>query len=283
MPFLRQSAISIDMNANDDLIMAAGLEAQAPHFSRPIALEGASNFRDLGGYQGLDGRRLQWRKLYRSAHLAHLTQDDLNQLKTLGVSRSADFRGLGESAHLAYNWPQLSRHALIVEPTVVQRAQSMIEKGQDLTAGDTVELMHDTYRSFVNVYGQRFAEFFELLQTNDDPLVFHCTAGKDRTGLAAALLLSLAGVPREAIVADYTLTETNLAGPFSQALTGLITGMGIPLTPRLTTLATKSPASAIETALDWIAAEHGDAAAYLRSGGLSIDEVEALRRVLLAE
>lgn len=207
MPFLQQSAISIDMNANDDLIMATGLEAQAPHFSRPIALEGASNFRDLGGYQGLDGRHLQWRKLYRSAHLAHLTQDDLNQLKALGVSRSADFRGLGESAHLAYNWPQLSRHALTVEPTVVQRAQSMIEKGQDLTEGDTVELMHDTYRSFVNVYGQRFAEFFTLLQSSDEPLVFHCTAGKDRTGWAAALLLTALGVDEEQIMDDYLLTN----------------------------------------------------------------------------
>ena len=152
---------------------------------------------------------------------------------------------------------------------------------------DQVPTLEELY---VSILGSSAAQFAELARavvtasTTDRPgVLFHCTAGKDRTGLAAALLLSLAGVPREAIVADYTLTETNLAGPFSQALTGLITGMGIPLTPRLTTLATKSPASAIETALDWIAAEHGDAAAYLRSGGLSIDEVEALRRVLRAE
>ena len=203
------------MNANDDLIMATGLEAQAPHFSRPIALEGASNFRDLGGYQGQDGRHLQWRKLYRSAHLAHLTQDDLNQLKALGVSRSADFRGLGESAHLAYHWPQLSRHALTVEPTVVQRAQSMIEKGQELTAGDTVELMHDTYRSFVNVYGNRFAQFLALLQLSDAPLVFHCTAGKDRTGWAAALLLTALGVDEEQIMEDYLLTNQLFKRPVS--------------------------------------------------------------------
>lgn len=195
------------MNANDDLTMATGPETEVAHFSRPITLEGASNFRDLGGYQGLDGRQLQWRKLYRSAHLAHLTQDDLSQLKALGVSRSADFRGLGESAHLAYDWPQLNRHALTVEPTVVQRAQSMIEKGQDLTASDTVELMHDTYRSFVNIYSARFADFFTLLQRNDDPLVFHCTAGKDRTGWAAALLLTALGVDEEQIMDDYLLTN----------------------------------------------------------------------------
>ena len=195
------------MNANDDLTLAAGPEAEAPIFSRPIALEGASNFRDLGGYQGLDGRRLQWRKLYRSAHLAHLTQNDLDQLRALGVTRSADFRGLGESAHLAYDWPQLNRHALTVEPTVVQRAQSLMDQGQTLTARDTEALMHDTYRSFVDVYGQRFAQFFALLQSSDDPLVFHCTAGKDRTGWAAALLLTALGVDEAQIMDDYLLTN----------------------------------------------------------------------------
>ncbi|RGE46439.1 tyrosine-protein phosphatase [Comamonas testosteroni] len=203
------------MNANDDLMSATSQHSQP---ERPIALEGASNFRDLGGYQGLDGRSLQWRKLYRSAHLAHLTQEDLAQLQALGVSRSADFRGVGESAHLAYQWPSIDRHALVVEPTVVQRAQSMMDKGQTLTARDTEALMHDTYRSFVNVYGQRFAQFFELLQSSDDPLVFHCTAGKDRTGWAAALLLTALGVDEEQIMEDYLLTNQYFKRPALSAL-----------------------------------------------------------------
>ncbi|MDZ4046336.1 MAG: tyrosine-protein phosphatase, partial [Rhodoglobus sp.] len=105
----------------------------------------------------------------------------------------------------------------------------------------------------------------------------------DRTGLAAAILLSVAGVPREAIVDDYTETEKNLALGFAEALTGLITSLGVPLTPGLKTLATESPASAIEAALDWIDATHGDAAGYLRSGGLTDDEVADLRRVLRGE
>ena len=197
-----QSAISIDMKAKAE-----------PTVTRPVPLTGASNFRDLGGYQGLDGRHLQWRKLYRSAHLAHLTSADLNQLQSLGIKRSADFRGLGESSHLAYDWPSIARHALVVEPTVVQRAQSMMDSGQRLTGRDTEALMHDTYRSFVHVYGQRFAQFFELLQANDDPLVFHCTAGKDRTGWAAALLLTALGVDEEQIMEDYLLTNQYFKRP----------------------------------------------------------------------
>lgn len=207
------------MHTQNDLPAAA---APAPHHSRPIALSGASNFRDLGGYKGLDGRSLQWRKLYRSAHLAHLTAEDLARLRALGVTRSADFRGLGESQHLSYAWPHIERHALVVEPTVVQRAQSMLGQGRALTARDTEELMHDTYRSFVHVYGQRFAQFFELLQASDAPLVFHCTAGKDRTGWAAALLLTALGVDEEQIMDDYLLTNqlfkrpTQLYGDMSE-------------------------------------------------------------------
>ena len=215
MPSSHQSAISIGMNANDDLTMATGPKAESTPFSRPIALEGASNFRDLGGYEGRDGRRLQWRKLYRSAHLANLTQQDLDQIKALGVTRSADFRGVGESAHLAYHWPSIDRHALVVEPTVVQRAQSMLDDGQSLTEQATEELMHETYRSFVNVYGSRFAQFFDLLQTSDEPLVFHCTAGKDRTGWAAALLLTALGVDEEQIMEDYLLTNQLFKRPVS--------------------------------------------------------------------
>ena len=181
--------------------------------ARQVSLSGASNFRDLGGYRGLDGRRLQWGKLYRSAHLAHLTPQDLDQLQKLGIQRSADFRGEGESAHLSYAWPLIERHALVVEPTVVQRAQSMMEQGRHLSSRDTEELMHDTYRSFVNVYGSRFAQFLALLQLSDAPLVFHCTAGKDRTGWAAALLLTALGVDEEQIMEDYLLTNRYFVRP----------------------------------------------------------------------
>lgn len=114
-------------------------------------------------------------------------------------------------------------------------------------------------------------------------MLFHCTAGKDRTGLAAALLLDVAGADREAIVADYVLTEANLADGLGRELAKLITSLGIPLVPRLETLATKSPAGAIEAALDWIAAQHGDAAGYLRAGGLAEAETDRLRALLRVE
>ena len=125
---------------------------------------------------------MRWRTLFRADHLAGLSAADLDVLQGLKLARSADFRGKMESAHLAYEWPGIARHALIVEPTVVQRASALIAAGNDLTAAHAEELMQDTYRSFVHDYAPRFAQLFQLLLDSQDPLVFHCTAGKDRTG-----------------------------------------------------------------------------------------------------
>lgn len=97
--------------------------------------------------------------------------------------------------------------------------------------------------------------------------------------MASADLL-VADVSRDVIVDDYTQTGKNLAGGFADALTALITTLGVPLTPRLKTLATESPASAIEAALDWILSEYGDVTGYLRTGGMTFTEIDELKRVL---
>jgi protein-tyrosine phosphatase len=160
---------------------------------RTIALSGASNFRDLGGYVGHGGRPLKWRHLFRADHLAALTPADLARLGELGITRSADFRGATERAAQAYALPGVTTHSLDIEPLLIQ--QALQAHGQHLTPAQAVRLMHDTYRSFVTDNAPRFAQLFELLLDSDAPLVFHCTAGKDRTGFAAALILLALGVP----------------------------------------------------------------------------------------
>lgn len=174
---------------------------------RSIALDGTTNFRDLGGYAGADGRTVRWRKLFRSDHLAGLSPADLQALQALGVARAVDFRGVQERASQGYVWPFLDQQVLGIEPTVVQRALALVQQGHRLTADETVGLMQDTYRSFVIDNADRFARLFHLLQDSDQPLVFHCTAGKDRTGWAAALILLALGVSREAVREDYLLTN----------------------------------------------------------------------------
>lgn len=185
--------------------------------ARVLHLDGSSNFRDLGGYTAADGRRLQWRRLFRSDHLAGLSAADLQVLATLGIAHSVDFRGANEWQAQSYAWPQFTRHAFMVEPTVVQRTQELLAAGHRMTAADTVGLMQETYRSFVKVNADRFARLFQLLLQSDAPLVFHCTAGKDRTGWAAALILLALGVSREQVMEDYLLTNAHYRRPAAAA------------------------------------------------------------------
>ena len=193
------------------------LSASTP--SRSVPLAGASNFRDLGGYAGTGGRRVKWRRIFRADHLAALTAEDRAHLAALGIARAVDFRGEHERAVLGYTLPRVEQHVLTIEPTVVQRAQQLLQAGHALTAREAVGLMQDTYRGFVGENAPRFAQLFALLLASDVPLVFHCTAGKDRTGFAAALVLLALGVPRDVVMQDYLLTNTlyrrpeGLAGP----------------------------------------------------------------------
>lgn len=174
---------------------------------RHLPLTGASNFRDLGGYVGQEGRPVKWRKIFRSDHLANLSAEDLQQIQSIGIKRSFDFRGVQESQAQSYDWPDIQRHSLSIEPTVVQRLQAQHLTGKPLTAADALDAMQTTYRDFVRVDSGRFAQLFEHLLDQPEPLLFHCTAGKDRTGLAAALVLYALGVSEADIWRDYLLTN----------------------------------------------------------------------------
>lgn len=183
--------------------------------TRVLPLAGATNFRDLGGYTGEGGRPVRWRRLFRSDHLAELTEADRRQLAALGLTRAFDFRGEQERAALPYDIPVLTVYPLTIEPTVVQRMQALRAMGRAITPEETVALMQETYRAFVHDNTHRFAELFEHLLDHDAPLVFHCTAGKDRTGFAAALILLALGVRHEVVLQDYLLTNAHYRMPDS--------------------------------------------------------------------
>jgi protein-tyrosine phosphatase len=171
------------------------------------ALQGASNFRDLGGYLGSDGGVVRYGRVFRSDHLAGLTQDDIAHLHSLALTHSIDFRGVAERTALPYQIPGVANLAFSIEPTVVQRLRARMALGKIPSTEETVEMMCETYRGFVLDHGPTFARFLRHLLSHSTPVVFHCTAGKDRTGFAAALLLSILGVGRETIMQDYLLTN----------------------------------------------------------------------------
>jgi protein-tyrosine phosphatase len=176
-------------------------------------LQGARNFRDLGGYVGHGGRPLRWQRLFRSDHLADLTPADRARLAPLRLARTFDFRGVDERAASPYHLPGATQHSLAIEPTVVQRMNEITQAGRTPTAPLVAELMHELYRSLVNDRADRYAELFEHLIESDAPAVLHCTAGKDRTGVAVALVLLALGVPRDVVRQDYLLTNELAAEP----------------------------------------------------------------------
>jgi protein-tyrosine phosphatase len=174
---------------------------------RAVPLQGASNFRDLGGYPGHDGRRIRWRRLFRSAHLGALTAADQATLASMQLAHVVDFRGTAERAAAPNRLPGVAEHSLAIEPTVVQHMDALVAAGRTLNGALVSELMCDLYRGLVRHQADRFAELFERLLSAEAPLVFHCTAGKDRTGIAAALVLFALGVPRDVVRSDYLLTN----------------------------------------------------------------------------
>ena len=242
--------------------------------ARHLALQGASNFRDLGGYAAQGGRSVRWRVLFRSDHLANLTDADVGQLQALGVGRSFDFRGQQESAAQAYQWPGTQRHHLAIEPTLLQTLQGQMQGGRSATVQNAVEAMQNTYCAFVRSHSHRFAELFAHLLAHDAPLVFHCTAGKDRTGLAAALILSALGVSQADILQDYLLTNAHYKREAAHHS---------PLAPDVMAVVWAVQEAFLGAALQAIDADYGSMAQYLKDGlGLAAPDLERLRQMYLA-
>src|SRR3982751_563351 len=175
---------------------------------RHLNLAGASNFRDLGGYPGQDGRLVRWRQLFRSNHLGHLTESDIEVLRSLGLKSAFDFRGTEERVAALCGLSEIAVHSLPIEPTVVAALRARGANGVALSSADALEVMRDSYRNYVRCNTTNFRRLFaHLIEEDRAPLVIHCTAGKDRTGFACALILHALGVPDDVIAEDYLLTN----------------------------------------------------------------------------
>jgi protein-tyrosine phosphatase len=178
-------------------------DTPARHFN----LAGASNFRDLGGYPAKDGRTVRWRRIFRSNHLGHITDADIEVLRGLGLTRVFDFRGLEEREAAVCRLEEIAVHPLPVEPTVVATLRTRRANGELLSPETALDVMRESYRYYVVHNTQRYRALFAHMLEDHAPLVIHCTAGKDRTGFACALILHALGVPDEVIAEDYLLTN----------------------------------------------------------------------------
>lgn len=176
---------------------------------RLIALEGATNFRDLGGYEARDGRRVRWRRLFRADGLHRLTPGDGGTLAALGLEEALDMRYGPERAGEPARLPDsvASVHIGLAAAPGASLLETM-NLGGVSSAAVAKDWLTRSYAGYPEKYAPACGAILRRLVAEDaPPLLFHCTAGKDRTGFAAAVVLEALGVPRETIMEDYLLTN----------------------------------------------------------------------------
>jgi protein-tyrosine phosphatase len=182
------------------------LDDTLPHV---VPLKGGSNFRDLGGYRTADGRTIRRRAVFRSAHLGSLTGEDRVALVGLGVRTIVDLRGINEAAETPHLIDGVDCRVVgaHIEPQLGEKIRDAITDGS-ATPYLMMQFLTDHYRDYPRRCAPGFRTLFATLSDGTHrPLVFHCTAGKDRTGFASALLLTLLGVPWDTVMDDYLRTN----------------------------------------------------------------------------
>ncbi|MDA5144692.1 tyrosine-protein phosphatase [Streptomyces sp. AD681] len=250
---------------------------------RVVPLEGASNFRDLGGYRIRDGGRTRWGMVFRADAPDRLTGADLAAIGGLGLRTAYDLRTDGERAKAPSVLPPVVRRV----PFAIGGEASRPTPLGELFRGDRTRAIPDDflYRVYLDMVEQDAAVFGRVLtglaEPDGLPAVIHCTAGKDRTGLAAALLLSVLGVDDATLLDDYTLSrlyfnERRMAG----------------LTPRLAALGLDeeryhavfgAPRAAMAATLDQLRERYASVEEYLTGrAGVTPGTIAALRARLVA-
>lgn len=272
----------------EPVVVPAQLPPEQRDSHRLLNFEGIHNLRDLGGYATADGRQVQWGKLYRSANFAEATPADLAALSQLGLATFIDLRSTPEKAEEPNRLPDPLPFEVVEIPILDEGNQALVgevmervESG-DFDGFDPGQKMQQANRQFASVFTPQFRQLFATVVAADGaPVLWHCTAGKDRTGFAAAVLLRILGVPRETIMQDYMASlEPALASRKSQLLM-LRLFKGEETAAKIEVMMGVEPAW-LEAGFDEIDATWGSFDAYVRDG-LQLDEadIEVLRANLL--
>ena len=243
---------------------------------RLIPLESTFNFRDVGGYRAGDGQVVRHRQLFRSDALHRLTPADTEAVRSLGLRTVIDLRTDEEVAagrfpveDIPVAWHQFSIIDVLWDPEHAPAEHDAF-----------AEFLFRRYVEMTESRGAQFAAAVEVLaEPGALPAVFHCAAGKDRTGMLAALVLSGLGVADDDVVADYALSQTAIERLKTWAATE---------SPDLAARIAAQPAAhlaadpdAMRLVLRWIREQHGSTAKFLGVLGVADDALPALASQLL--
>lgn len=231
--------------------------------SREVRLDGAHNARDLGGFKTSDGGTVRRGLVFRSDELSRLTDRDLAALSEIGIKTVVDFRSREEMTHFADKCP--SRTRLLGLSIDSGDLAGVVDEVNDETGP---KLMREVNRSLVRRHADVYSDFFSLLTSGADiPLLFHCAAGKDRTGFAAAMFLASLGVSRGDIMRDYMLSVEGAVKKY---------GAFLEREPQRSSIVIVRP-EYLEAAFDEIEAGFGTVESYLTEGlGVDLDKMREI-------
>jgi len=252
-------------------------------YSRHIHFEAILNFRDLGGYRTKDGNAVAWRKIFRCGEIHLMTENDIARLsEELGITSVIDLRGQRRVEQTGLGpLPETGVKLFNVPLTVITNPKDnkVEEQYLDSTFSDMGEVY--LYRIKDKDYFQRTIEALEIIANPKNlPLVFHCSAGKDRSGVLAAILLSVLGVADEDIIQDYTLSASQMKAflerwdndPVIAEIHNSLPGYHLLATPE-----------SMELFLTAMRREHGSIEDYLYAQGAEPALVENLKKALLVQ
>lgn len=264
--------------------MTSAPPAPAPAHDRLLPLQGGRNFRDLGGYRSADGRRVKWGMLYRSGSMHGLTQADYATLGRLGIRVVCDFRDTRERASEPVAWPAATAPRVLTDDYLLdQRAFLPGGEMKTWTPEGARAAMTASYPRMLVQFRDPYRRMFAELLAGHAPLAFNCSAGKDRTGIAAALLLTALGVPRATVVADYLLTNRYLDTGTLMKSAASANSPWAQMPPGVTAALMTADRRYIEAALAVLDRHRGGAAGWLNDEmGLSPKDIATLRALYLA-
>jgi protein-tyrosine phosphatase len=195
------------------LLILLGCAAAPPQHPSRIELGGSRNLRDLGGYRTMDGREIKQGVIYRSDHLSKITKRDVERIAALGVKTVYDLRGEEERASDPPRLPEIVSMEVVSLPVFYQGLDPYVTARRIVISGDVEEgefhhLMIEAYRAYALDFRTQWSSLLKgLAEPGTLPALIHCTYGKDRTGVAVAIILRSLGVPREKVMEDYLLSN----------------------------------------------------------------------------
>jgi protein-tyrosine phosphatase len=267
-------------------IVAQPVEGASASHQRLLPLQGGRNFRDLGGYRAADGRTVKWGMLFRSGSMHGLTDADYRSLEGMGIRVVCDFRDRRERAGEPVVWPTAAAPRVLSDDYDLDMHFLPAGDPKSWTEAQAAAVMTASYPKLLAQFNGQYRRMFAELLAGHAPLAFNCSAGKDRTGIAAALLLTALGIPRETVIEDYLLTNRYLDHAALAAGTSAPNPAnpmaGIP--PQVMKPLLAAAPAYLKAALAVVDSHAGGANGYLRDElGLSPADLARLRDLYLAK